>query len=42
MITSKEQQDIVLNPVKTTSKDLIMKGNLKSFIVTIILVSHMK
>ena len=39
MIISKEQQDIVLNPVKTTSKDLlIMKGNLKSFKVTIILV----
>ena len=30
MIISKEHQDIVLNPVKTTSKDLlIMKGNLK-------------
>ena len=39
MIISKEQQDIVLNHVKTTSKDLlIMKGNLKSFKVTIILV----
>ena len=39
MIISKEQRDIVLNPVKTTSKDLlIMKGNLKSFKVTIILV----
>ena len=39
MIISKEQQDIVFNPVKTTSKDLlIMKGNLKSFKVTIILV----
>ena len=39
MIISKEQQDIVVNPVKTTSKDLlIMKGNLKSFKVTIILV----
>ena len=39
MIISIEQQDIVLNPVKTTSKDLlIMKGNLKSFKVTIILV----
>ena len=37
MIISKEQQDIVLDPVKTTSKDLlIMKGNLKSFKVTII------
>ena len=30
MIISKEQQDIDLNPVKTTSKDLlIMEGNLK-------------
>ena len=39
MIISKEHQDIVLNPVETTSKDsLIMKGNLKSFKVTIILV----
>ena len=39
VIISKQQQDIVLNPVKTTSKDLlIMKGNLKSFKVTIILV----
>ena len=39
VIISKEQQDIVLDPVKTTSKDLlIMKGNLKSFKVTIILV----
>ena len=39
MIISKEQQDIVLNPVKTTSKYLlIMKGNMKSFKVTIILV----
>ena len=39
MIISKEKQDIVLNPVKTTSKDLlIMKRNLKSFKVTIILV----
>ena len=39
-LLSKEQQDIVLNPVKTTSKDLllIMKENLKSFKVTIILV----
>ena len=37
MIISKEQQDIVLNPVKITSTDLlIMKGNLKSFKVSVI------
>ena len=38
IIISKEQQDIVLNSVKTSKDVLIMKGSLKSFKVTIILV----
>ena len=43
MIISKEQEAIVLNPVKTTSKDLlIMKANLKfqSYDHTSIDISH--